>query len=415
MRPARWRPSCGRPDGVEASSARCPGVQAGELERTAADRGRRAGRGGRAARRARRRAESPAGCCRSPAPSTPRWSPGREPFAAWPGTPARRLARPAGVLQYRRRALTPATCRDRRAAGRPPRQPCPLRRHDRGDVPRRARVFIEVGPGSVLTPLVGSALGDRPHLAVAGQPPGPGGLTGWLNTIARLAVAGIPLRLEQLARDRVARTLDLQDLPSRKSKPTTASTWLVDGGRARPINEPEISRLGQGEVLESTAPALRSAEAARLPHPEARSARRTEASQSPRRRAATAAQHENGDGVKFPLSPPSRNGNRESSTPMNPQRVTHRMATESSSRFSRRCRRSWKSSDRRCSRTSRGEAPPHLLLRPPSNRNSSKSYFFCIVLRSFVVYSIARTRVIAGPEPSRDLLDTGAGAVSKKI
>ncbi len=36
-----------------------------------------------------------------------------------------------------------------------------------------ARVFIEVGPGSVLTPLVSATLGDRPHLAVAGQPPGP--------------------------------------------------------------------------------------------------------------------------------------------------------------------------------------------------------------------------------------------------
>ena len=34
-----------------------------------------------------------------------------------------------------------------------------------------ARVFVEAGPGQVLTGLVGQILGDRPHLAVACEPP----------------------------------------------------------------------------------------------------------------------------------------------------------------------------------------------------------------------------------------------------
>ena len=118
-----------------------------------------------------------------------------------------------------------------------------------------ARVFVEVGPGGALTSLVGSVLGERPHLAVATQPTSPAGLAGWLYAVARLTVAGVALRLERLTRDRVARRLDLDDLPSREeAEPTSASTWLVNGTRARPINEPEISRLGQGSIIKSTAP-----------------------------------------------------------------------------------------------------------------------------------------------------------------
>ena len=62
--------------------------------------------------------------------------------------------------------------------------------HDQG-----ARVFVEVGPGGVLTPLVGSILGDRPHLAVACDVAGRPSLAGLLHALARLAAAGLPVRL----------------------------------------------------------------------------------------------------------------------------------------------------------------------------------------------------------------------------
>ncbi len=145
-------------------------------------------------------------------------------------------------------------------------------------------------------------------------------MTGWLNTIARLAVAGIPLRLEWLTRDRAMRTLDLNDLPSREDpEPASASSWLVNGGRARPINEPEITRLGQGAVLESRKPAAPFGATSPLPSPASAAGSAPAASQGSRRGTAAAAEHLNGNGAKFPLSPPSRNGNRESSTHMNPQ------------------------------------------------------------------------------------------------
>jgi acyl transferase domain-containing protein/NAD(P)H-dependent flavin oxidoreductase YrpB (nitropropane dioxygenase family) len=172
-----------------------------------------------------------------------------------------------------------------------------------------ARVFVEVGPGSVLTPLVSSVLGERPHLAVATQPTAPGGLGGWLFAVARLTVAGVPLRLERLTRDRVARPIDLQNLPSREdAEPTSASTWLVSGTRARPINEPEISRLGQGSVLEPSSPA---------PLAQKRgSALSPAASQTSRHGPSPSTDRRNGDAAKHPLSPPARNGNGAYRTPM---------------------------------------------------------------------------------------------------
>ena len=73
--------------------------------------------------------------------------------------------------------------------------------HDQG-----ARVFVEVGPGGVLTPLVGSILHDRPHLAVASDVAGRPSLVGLLHALGRLAVAGLPVRLGRLTRGRAQRT-----------------------------------------------------------------------------------------------------------------------------------------------------------------------------------------------------------------
>ena len=48
-----------------------------------------------------------------------------------------------------------------------------------------ARVFVEAGPGSVLTRLVGQILGDRPHRTVACEPRPGSGLGGWLDAWPR--------------------------------------------------------------------------------------------------------------------------------------------------------------------------------------------------------------------------------------
>jgi malonyl CoA-acyl carrier protein transacylase/NAD(P)-dependent dehydrogenase (short-subunit alcohol dehydrogenase family) len=116
-----------------------------------------------------------------------------------------------------------------------------------------ARVFIEVGPGAILGPLVESVLNDRPHLAISCDMPSSSGLSGFLLRLARLVVAGLPLRLERLTAGRSRRQIDLDHLPENGlPDPVTPSTWLVNGSRARPLAGPEPGRLGTGPVLPIT-------------------------------------------------------------------------------------------------------------------------------------------------------------------
>ncbi|MET8010103.1 SDR family NAD(P)-dependent oxidoreductase [Streptomyces sp. NPDC005271] len=111
-----------------------------------------------------------------------------------------------------------------------------------------ARVFVEAGPGTVLTRLVGEILGDRPHHAVAcdGRRPGAEGLRGFLDALARLAVAGVPVRTGHLFHGRGAVVADPAAPPKRPG-------WTVDG---------HLVRTADGELLPGAlAPARRIVEA----------------------------------------------------------------------------------------------------------------------------------------------------------
>ncbi|MBZ0188515.1 MAG: acyltransferase domain-containing protein, partial [Candidatus Obscuribacterales bacterium] len=82
--------------------------------------------------------------------------------------------------------------------------------HDAG-----ARIFIEVGPGRILTSLVESSLGDRDFVALslgAGSTSGSAlkqGLTQFLNVLARLWCEGLPLKLSRLYEGRGAKPFSL--------------------------------------------------------------------------------------------------------------------------------------------------------------------------------------------------------------
>jgi acyl transferase domain-containing protein len=56
-----------------------------------------------------------------------------------------------------------------------------------------ARIFVESGPGRVLTRLVGQILGDRPHAAIAVDASGDNGVRWFLLALAELAVHGVPV------------------------------------------------------------------------------------------------------------------------------------------------------------------------------------------------------------------------------
>ncbi|MBA0052920.1 SDR family NAD(P)-dependent oxidoreductase [Streptomyces sp. AJS327] len=89
-----------------------------------------------------------------------------------------------------------------------------------------ARIFVEAGPGRTLTGLVGAVLGDRPHTAVSCDVPGEPGLNTVLHSLARLAVAGVPLDCAALfeGRDAVTVTAGAAPPPVR---------WTVDGQLVR--------------------------------------------------------------------------------------------------------------------------------------------------------------------------------------
>jgi acyl transferase domain-containing protein len=66
------------------------------------------------------------------------------------------------------------------------------------------RTFVEVGPGSVLTGLVGSILAGRPFRAVPTDRRGRHGVTSFQHALAELATAGVPLTFEALWEGRAA-------------------------------------------------------------------------------------------------------------------------------------------------------------------------------------------------------------------
>ncbi len=105
--------------------------------------------------------------------------------------------------------------------------------HDDG-----ARVFLEVGPKSVFSDLVRSILGDRPHVAAALDGTG-GGLKGFLNGLAALVAAGLPVRLDRLFRGRAVPTVRL-DRPETwaKETPLPGHVWLVTGSSAGRPGQP---------------------------------------------------------------------------------------------------------------------------------------------------------------------------------
>ncbi|KOV85601.1 hypothetical protein ADL03_14730 [Nocardia sp. NRRL S-836] len=83
------------------------------------------------------------------------------------------------------------------------------------------RIFVEAGPGGVLTALVGEVLGDRPHQALRCDDH-----VTFLRTLAALAVAGVEVDTAPLFEDRAEPATAVPPRPN----------WYVDGGLVRDAN-----------------------------------------------------------------------------------------------------------------------------------------------------------------------------------
>lgn len=113
-----------------------------------------------------------------------------------------------------------------------------------------ARIFVEAGPGRVLTGLVGKILGDRPHVAVATDAPGESGLVQLQLALARLAVHDVAVDAAALYRGRGCERFDLLAAPAPSLPPLA---WFVNGQCARPAT----GEAPEGAMIPVTEPPAR--------------------------------------------------------------------------------------------------------------------------------------------------------------
>ncbi len=108
-----------------------------------------------------------------------------------------------------------------------------------------ARIFIEAGPGQVLTGLVGRILAGRPHAAIAvDAPPRPGWLQ-FAHVIAETYALGCPVDVLAWFRKRgiAARTPEETMAEARAAANPGPLVWRVNGGRAAPWRAPATAAV----------------------------------------------------------------------------------------------------------------------------------------------------------------------------
>ena len=100
-----------------------------------------------------------------------------------------------------------------------------------------ARVFIEVGPRSVLTGLTEQILAGRNAVALPMESRDRPGLTQLLHVMARLAAQGVRVNLERLYAGRNPREVHLDRLLQETQEAAAPATaWWVAGGRVTPVH-----------------------------------------------------------------------------------------------------------------------------------------------------------------------------------
>ena len=101
-----------------------------------------------------------------------------------------------------------------------------------------ARIFIECGPGKVLTGLISSILSGKPHTAIHMDQPGRHGLLHLTHALGQLAAAGVPFYGYRLFEGRVTRNLRLDRLVA-DTRPAAFSptACVVSHGKAVPASK----------------------------------------------------------------------------------------------------------------------------------------------------------------------------------
>ncbi|MFH0340929.1 MAG: SDR family NAD(P)-dependent oxidoreductase [Chromatiales bacterium] len=98
-----------------------------------------------------------------------------------------------------------------------------------------ARIFIEVGPRKVLTNLAKEILKYQPHVCVATDGDSRSGILQLHHALGRLAAEGVPVDLSRFYSGRKVRYLALGALEKALVSQLPRTSWLVNGGRAKPL------------------------------------------------------------------------------------------------------------------------------------------------------------------------------------
>ena len=110
--------------------------------------------------------------------------------------------------------------------------------HDAG-----ARIFIEVGPGRVLTTLVNQTLAGREFAAIVTDQGGRNGLVQMAHALAQAAALGVRIHLQKLFEGRVEEVHPLPQVLARSSAKPAGTTWVIRAGRAIPLNGSQANPL----------------------------------------------------------------------------------------------------------------------------------------------------------------------------
>jgi acyl transferase domain-containing protein len=100
-----------------------------------------------------------------------------------------------------------------------------------------ARIFIEVGPKAVLSSLVRQTLENQAVIVLpTNSQPASTSMADLLRAVGHLFVSGVALQPERLFSGCKLQPLKIEELAQPTAAPSPA-TWIVDGGKARPLRE----------------------------------------------------------------------------------------------------------------------------------------------------------------------------------
>jgi len=120
-----------------------------------------------------------------------------------------------------------------------------------------ARIFVEIGPRTVLSNLTRETLSSHRPLILSTDSQERHGITQLLHVLGQLAVAGVPIDFEELYRGRSIEAIQFAKLAP--AQPLPRHVWMVNGGRARrqeeivtAVSRQSVAVPPQVQYMEST-------------------------------------------------------------------------------------------------------------------------------------------------------------------